>query len=363
MNKFSIFFILLCVYYFFIPISFLFNNFLSLNKNFTNEVFYINYFFNILADYIKYNFFSIILLIIIFYFLYKIFFLNKKKKEIKIHYLAYNFIIIICVFFLLKDIFYLLKNYFDYEHLNRSVLYYEFLNNRRTHVNILIILSVINYKDNKILSFLSYFLIIGYSILSLSRIDMLILFVCHLMTNVYVNKKNIHKIILISALIILFIIYYRFALAKNDFIVIFAEPLHLMLSSIFFFKNLLLLSFDDYIFQNIYFFLKDFFYFPINVNNYFISSFSQIPIYSIRGIDSLICFPIVFVIYFFTLRLLINNFYINKFFINCIFTYLLISLFRGNFVHNLNFIIKMYLLIILLSWIIQKTQQLRFKVV
>ena len=362
MKKFSIFFILLCVYYFFIPIAFLFNNLFSLNKNFINEVFYINYFFNILHDFIKYNFLSTILLIVIFYSLYKIFFLSKKNEQIKIHYLTYNFIILTCVFFLLKDIFYILKSYFEYEYVNRSFLYIEFLNNRRTHVNILIIISVINFNDNKILSFLSYFLIIAYSILSLSRIDMLILFVCHLMTNIYINKKNIYKIILISALIILFIIYYRFALAKYDFIVIFAEPLHLMLSSIIFFENLLSLSFHDIIFQNIYFLLKDFFYFPIHVNNYFISSFPQIPIYSIRGIDSLICFPIVFITYFFILRLLINNFFINKFFLNCIFAYLLISLFRGNFVHNLNFAIKLYLLIIFLSWFIQKMQQLRSKV-
>jgi len=236
MKKFSIFFILLCVYYFVIPVSFLFNNFLSLNKNFINEVFYINYFFYVLADYIKYNFFSIILLIIIFYSLYKIFFLNEKKVQIKIHYLTYNFIIIICIIFLLKDIFFLLKNYFENEHLNRTLIFYEFLNVRKTHVNILIILSVINFKDNKTLSYSSYFFIFVYSILSLSRIDLLILFVCHFMTNVSINKKNIHKIILISTLIIFFIIYYRFAITKNDFIVIFAEPLHLMISSIIFLK-------------------------------------------------------------------------------------------------------------------------------
>jgi hypothetical protein len=138
--------------------------------------------------------------------------------------------------FLLKDIFYLLKSYFENEHFNRSFLYYEFLNNRRTHVNILIILSVINFKDNKILSFLSYFLIIAYSILSLSRIDMLILFVCHLMTNVYINKKNILQIFLISIFIFFFIIYYRFAIANSSILFLFIEPLHLMISSIIFFK-------------------------------------------------------------------------------------------------------------------------------
>lgn len=360
-----IFFVMFSIYYFLTPISFLFNTFLYTNKNFITEINYINFFYNVLSDYIKYNFFSTFLLLIIFYCLFKIFFLNKNNQQTKIYYFTYllNFLIIVCIFFLIKDIFYLSKNFYEMKEINRHIQYIEILNSRRTHVNLLIIFSVINFKNNKILSYFSYFLIIAYSFLSLSRIELLILFLCHMMTNIFITKKNIYKIILILAIAIFFIISYRFILSGNSLLVIFSEPLHLMLSSIIFFKNIKLLSFNDYLFNNLYFFLNDFFYFSINVNNYFISSFSQIPIYSIRGIDSIICFPIVFSIYLFILRLLINNFYVNKPFLNCIFSYLLIALFRGNFVHNLNFIIKIYILIIFFSWIIQKVQQLRSRVV
>ena len=101
----------------------------------------------------------------------------------------------------------------------------------------------------------------------------------------------------------------------------------------------------------------------VNLKNYFLLDYPEMPTYSIRGADSLICFFIVFIIYSFILRFLIDNFYIDKYFLNCVFAYLLISLFRGNYVHNLNFIIKIYLLIIFLTWTIQKIQQLRLRVV
>lgn len=362
MNKFYLFFILLGIYYFIIPLIFLFNNFLSSNQIFIHEVNYINIILNIPNHYIKYNFFSLILLFFIFYILYRNFYFIKNIKKIKIHNLTYIFIIIICIIFLLKDIFYLLKYYYDNEIINRSSLYYELLNNRRSHLNLLIIISAVNFKDNKILSYLSYFLIFVYSILSLSRIELLILFLCHFITNVSFDKKKSLKFSLISIFIIFFISFYRFAITGQNFFFIFIEPLHLMISSIIFSKTLLL-TLNDYISQNINFFLKDFFYLPTNLYNYFKYPYPEIPVYSIRGIDSIICYFIVFLVYYFILKLLINNFYINKYFLNCTFAYLLISLFRGNFVHNLNFIIKIYLLVIVLSWIIQKFRQLKLKVV
>lgn len=364
MYIFFIFFLLFSIYYFFFPLIFLFSNFIS-NKNiFINEIFYISK-FDLKDYYIQYNFFSLIFLFLIFYILYKIFFSSNNIKKFKINYKVYNLVIIICILFLLKDIFYLIKYYFDNENINininRSLLYYELLNSRRTHLNLLIIISVINFKENKILSYLSYFLIFLYSLLSLSRIELFILFFCHVTTNISYNKKNLLKKFLIIIPIIFFIIFYRFIISGQNFFFLFVEPLHLMISSMIFFKNLLLLNFDNFLHQNINFFLKDFFYLPVDLNNYF--THPKIPTYSIRGIDSLFCFFFVFLIYFFILKLLIHVFYINKYFLNCIFAYLLTSLFRGNFVHNLNFIIKIYLLILLLSWIINKIQQLRSRAV
>jgi len=360
MYIFLIFFLLLSIYYFFFPLFFLFSNFLSNANIFASEIYYISE-LEIKNYYIQYNFFSLIFLFLIFYILYKIFFLSKNIKKIKINYNAYNLVIIICILFLLKDIFYLIKYYLNNEQINRTLLYYELLNNRRTHLNLLIIISVINFKDNKTLSYLSYFLIVLYSLLSFSRIEMFLLLFCHVITNISYDKKNFLKTFLILISLISFIFFYRFIISGQSFFYLFIEPLHLMISSMIFFKNLLLSNFDNFLLQNINFFLKDFFYLPVNLNNYF--AHPQIPTYSIRGIDSLFCFFFVFLIYFFILKLLIHDFYINKYFLNCIFAYLLISLFRGNFVHNLNFIIKIYLLIILLSWIISKIQQSRSRVV
>ena len=155
MYIFFIFFLLASIYYFFFPLIFLYSNFLSNKIIFTNEISYIiklditNYF-------IQYNFFSLIFLFLIFYILYKNFFSPNNIKKIKINYYTYNLVIIICILFLLKDIFYLIKYYFDNENINRALLYMELLNNRRTHLNLLIIISVINFKDNKILSYLCY---------------------------------------------------------------------------------------------------------------------------------------------------------------------------------------------------------------
>jgi hypothetical protein len=360
MYIFFIFFLLASIYYFFFPLIFLYSNFLSNKIIFTNEISYIiklditNYF-------IQYNFFSLIFLFLIFYILYKIFFSPNNIKKIKINYYTYNLVIIICILFLLKDIFYLIKYYFDNENINRALLYMELLNNRRTHLNLLIIISVINFKDNKILSYLSYFLISLYSLLSFSRIELFILFFCHVATNISYDKKNFLKKFLILIFIISLIFFYRFVISGQSFFYLFVEPLHLMISSMIYFKNLLLSNFDNFLLLNINFFLKDFFYLSVNFNNYF--EHPNIPTYSIRGIDSLFCFFLVFLIYFFILKLLIQVFYINKYFLNCIFAYLLTSLFRGNFVHNLNFIIKIYLLVILLSWIINKIQQSRLRAV
>jgi hypothetical protein len=360
MYIFFIFFLLASIYYFFFPLIFLYSNFISNKIIFANEISYIiklditNYF-------IQYNFFSLIFLFLIFYILYKIFFSSNNIKKIKINYFTYNLVIIICILFLLKDIFYLIKYYFDNENINRALLYMELLNNRRTHLNLLIIISVINFKDNKILSYLSYFLISLYSLLSFSRIELFILLFCHVATNISYVKKNFLKKFLILISIISLIFFYRFVISGQSFFYLFMDPLHLMISSMIYFKNLFLSNFDNFLLLNINFFLKDFFYLSVNFNNYF--EHPNIPTYSIRGIDSLFCFFFVFLIYFFILKLLIHLFYINKYFLNCIFAYLLISLFRGNFVHNLNFIIKIYILIILLSWIISKIQQSRSRAV
>ena len=70
----------------------------------------------------------------------------------------------------------------------------------------------------------------------------------------------------------------------------------------------------------------------------------------------------VFIIYIISLFILIINIKISVEFINCSVIFLLISLFRGNFVHNLNFVIKLYLLVLFIQWLIKILRQLKLKV-
>lgn len=80
--------------------------------------------------------------------------LNVDNNKI---YRSIDIIIIICLFFIFFDVIklvdYQIKNY----PVNRSLLYYEILDKRNTHINILLILSVANYYVNKKLSLFGYF--------------------------------------------------------------------------------------------------------------------------------------------------------------------------------------------------------------
>lgn len=353
LNKFNLIFFFLTVYYFIIPSFFLIDVINISTKVIPIEI--LNYLKQInILYYISYSIFSLILQIIIFLSLKKIFNLNKDIiiNDYNVYKYIFNLIIFVCIIFVLKDIILILKYYANHDIINRSSIYYSLLNNRKTYLNLLIIFSIINFKDNKILSYLSFFFIIIYSILTLSRIELLLLFLLHFLINVRLNKN----LIIIFLLILFFIVTYRYFIFENKFssiFTIFFDGVHLMISSFIFFKNLALTNPADYILQNFFFLLKDFFYFPINLHGYFLDPYYPYKniIYSIRGIDSVICYFLVFLIYLFFLAILIKNFFIDKIFLNSIFIFLVISLFRGNFVHNLNFVIKIYLLVIFLSYI------------
>ena len=110
-------------------------------------------------------------------------------------------------------------------------MYYEILDKRNTHINILLILSVANYYVNKKLSLFGYFFLIIYNILSYSRIELILLFLMIFLT-ISISKKNFFKIIILFSGIFIFIIFYRFVLSGQNFILIFVDPLHVMISSI-----------------------------------------------------------------------------------------------------------------------------------
>ena len=120
------------------------------------------------------------------------------------------------------------------------------------------------------------------------------------------------------------------------------------------------INIQNFFLENIKFILRDFFYLDfLNIN--FLKK-NDFPIFSARGIDTIICYFFVFIIYIISLFILIINIKICVEFINCSVIFLLISLFRGNFVHNLNFVIKLYLLVLFIQWSIKILRQLKLKV-
>jgi hypothetical protein len=127
------------------------------------------------------------------------------------------------------------------------------------------------------------------------------------------------------------------------------------------FENLKNITHQTFFIENIKFILRDFFY--IDYPNIIFLQKRDFPIFAARGIDTIICFFLVFIIYIIFLLFLIKNFKISIEFINCSNIFLLISLFRGNFVHNLNFVIKLYLLVFFIQWLIKILRRLKLKAV
>jgi hypothetical protein len=150
-------------------------------------------------------------------------------------------------------------------------------------------------------------------------------------------------------------------LLNRDVFGIFSDSFDIMLGSMISFENLNNINFQMFFIDNIKFILKDFFYLDVfNIN--FLQK-ENFPIFSARGIDSIIYHFFAFLIYIITLYFCIKNLKISSAFINSIIVFLIISLFRGNFVHNVNFIIKLYVLIFFIQWLIKILKRLNLKVV
>ena len=346
-NKYLILFLPLLFYYFISPSMFLYENNISSQNIFLIEVSFINQYLD--TNLFIYNFLSILAVIIIFYYYY---FIIKKAKAVKGNefILVFYFLIFICMFFIIIDIIDLIKYYINTEVINRSLLYYDLLDKRNTHINILLLLSASIYHDDRKLSLLGLSLIIIFSLLSLSRIELILIF-SMLLFIIELKKKNYLLFLIIFGLII-FSILYRFYYTNQSLVYIFIDPLHLFLSTIKFLNNFTIDNFSIFLKENFSFLLKDFFYLSRTVENYFVSN--ELPNYSIRGIDTVVNYPIVFLLYSIIITTLVKTLAINHEFRKCLFVFLLISLFRGHFVHNLGFIIKLYLLIISLEWTTRK---------
>lgn len=315
-------------------------------------------------NYYSYEVFTISFVIIFLFVLYMYFkniqlnysrFIVKDKDQ-KI---IFNFISIVCILFLLKDIILLINYYYSAEKILREDLY-NLINIRKTYLNILIFVSVVNFRLNKKLSYFSYLSVLLYDVLSQSRYNIFILIILHFFSNVDLTRKNILKWSFLS-FILLLIIFYRIIIQNKNILTFFLESFDIRLGSEITFENLKNITYHSFFIENIKFILRDFFYLDYSTVNFLQKE--DIPIFSARGFDTIICYFFVFIIYIIILFFLIKNIKISDEFLYCINIFLLISLFRGNFVHNLNFIIKLYLLIFLIQWIIKILRQLKSKVV
>jgi hypothetical protein len=312
-------------------------------------------------NYKYYEIFTISFLGIFSFFLYYSFKNIKASPPrfiIKDQKLIFTFITIVCIFFLLKDLLLLIKYYFSAKIILREELY-NIIENRKTYLNILIISSVVNFKLNKKLSYISYSLILLYDILSLSRYSTFILVISHYFINIDFNRKNIVKWFYFF-LIIFSVIFYRTIIQNRDILTSFSDSFDVRLGSEITFENLKNITYQTFLIENVKFILRDFFYIDtLNIN--FLQK-KDFPMFSARGIDTIFCYFLTFIIYIIFLFFLFKNFKISVEFINCINIFLLITLFRGNFVHNLNFIIKLYLLVVIIQWFIKILRQLKLKV-
>ena len=297
-----------------------------------------------------YNLISIIFICLIFFFLKKNF-TNVKTKKNNEYKLVFLIISLICLYFLIIDLINIINYIVENYPINRSLMYYDILNKRNTHINILILVATASFYENRLLSLFSYLSLITYNILSYSRIELIIL-ISIIFCTLNIEKKYRNLIYLSFFLTAVLIVFYRFYLSSQNIIYVLMDPLHLVVNTFNFINNYEYTKFLLILSENFKFILNDFFYFNIYLDNPFLND--RLPTYSKRGLDTVMAYPLVFIIYLFTLVVLKNFFLITEYFFSSVLVFLIISLFRGNFVHNIGFIIKLYLLIIIFEWLVRK---------
>jgi len=290
---------------------------------------------------------------------------HENKLEVNTK-LAINLILFFTIIFVIKDCLILLDNFLN-GNFERTFIYKNFLSGRTTHINVCIILSVLNFRYYRKIAYLGYFLILFYSILSLSRVPMFYMFLLHIILNLELIKKNIKKILLILILIFLIVIYrILFNLDQLNYINLLTDFLALHINTFVFYENFsqnfkIDQFFLNYIKENYYFIMNNIFYFDYtNFNFYETKYFRSL---SVRGSDSVMSHFICFLgLISFCCLLLIADKNKNNYLFIVLISYLSIVAFRGNFVHNLAFVLKFYMLIILTTWIIKMLKLLKSKV-
>ncbi len=373
---FFVFIFILSIYYYFVP-TFFFNyidkiinydwvlfkgNFLDVKDNNFN-IFLSNFFINIseaelrwfIWDNLKlfssyrisfFYFFTFLILAII---LIKIPTIFKSKKKNEEYILAITFVCLVAYFFLLIDIFNIssfhVNNIFlgSYEKsLDRYYIYYNFLDKRNTHINILLICSFYLILKKNNIGFIFLVSLFFYNIITLSRIELFIIFIYFLA--IYSDKINFKYSVLLI-LILFFIVFYRDLLTRGGAFLLsfYWETNSLFISSVKAINQLIYLDYVEVFKDNIKFFLNNFFYFNNDLINYYPSNLMKN--YSTRGIDSIYLYHWVFLIYFLTFGFVTKFIFKSDKFIYVISIYLIIMALRGNFVHNFGFCLKLIIII------------------
>ena len=282
-----------------------------------------------------------------------------------------------CFFMLILDLLeiYIYTKHVDYnQSLSRDAIYHLLLDKRKTYINILIILTPIIFNSHKKISILIYLSILLYSVLTLSRFELFLLFVVHVILNIKFSYRNFLIIVFFVFLIIIMRTFITYDIQFNTtffwmvFDQVIIETIHVFLSNLTAFTYVKTISFTEYLRENVLFLGNNLFYQnyeTINLSKqtilYFQNSQNYLRNYSVSGFSTiLIYFPIFILeisfLYFLSKKILSPRVFI------AFFVFLSLFWFRGHFIHVCLFLVKLSLLMLFILWIIKKLQMSNFKV-
>lgn len=346
MNKNFIFlYILLYIFYIIIPYDIC--GFEIINCK------YSNYFGDLYSGNLKYildikhNFNSTYLIylynIIPITFLLYIFIKRGLSYSLDIYsYVAIAVLVITCIIMLGLDIYKVIL-FINENGYNRDALFINFGSIRKTHIIILIICSLSIHYINRFFGLISFILILIYSILTQSRYEIFLFTILYFCIYIELSIRN-WKIILISALTVIIVIFYRFILKNQNIIVnLFFEPISISVSSYILNSNL---KYDNFLIDNMKYILSDFLYLNEVLIDYYDGPLKKM---AISGFDTLKIYPLALSFYLLLLvicRYFSKNKFENLYIISAL--YICLIPYRSHVVHNMGFIVKLFILVMLL---------------
>lgn len=289
-----------------------------------------------------------------------------------------------------------LKNFFEIKFVDglstkiigyREYIYSMFLGGRQTHIKILIILSIYLFKQNRKQALIGYLLIFFYDFISLSRYNFFSLIVIHFLIYFKLDylKNNLLKIILILVGIFIFLNIRAYIIKPGHFMnnneIIMYMLRHFLgeFNSVFIslsifnyeFKEIFIKIYSQYsivlyVQDNLNFLLSSFFYQNTDaLIDYWSSTKLPLSKYSKFGTTYIISYFFVFIfllIIYRIINVLMNLFSVkDALFVKITSAYILATSFRSNIVHEIGFIIKLIILILVLDLIFKYLKPIKNK--